>query len=252
MHDIAQEGRTVLFVSHGMGDIKRLCQRAILLVSGSVWHDGPAAEVVDVYLNYMNQAATAGRPAVPAIKRSGATWECPSLAHAPGNDIVRLRSTRVVTEDGQMADAVDVRKSVGIAIEYDVLTPGHVLVPNYHFYNEESFCVFVAHDCDPQWRGRPRPAGRYRSAVWIPGNFFNEGRLTVGVAMSTHQPVVVHFYVLDAIAFTVVDSREADTARGDYHAGPMPGVVRPLLPCTTEFIQPREGIAAFTVEGAAT
>jgi lipopolysaccharide transport system ATP-binding protein len=247
MHDIAQDGRTVLFVSHGMDDIKRLCHRAILLVEGRVRRDGSAGEVVDYYLNYMDQEDPSGASALEA-KGPGPTWE--PAASAPGNEVVRLLAARVLTEDGQPAAAVDVRKPVRIEMDYEVLTPGHVLVPNYHFHNDESFCLFVVHDCDPAWRGRPRPVGRYRSAVRVPGNFFNAGKLTVGVAVSTHQPVVVHFYVPEALAFTVQDSAEPDTARGDFHTGPMPGVIRPLLPCSTELIRPAAGVADLTVKGA--
>ena len=46
-------------------------------------------------------------------------------------------------------------------------------------------------------------------------------------------PVTVHFWERDAVAFQVIDSAEGDTARGDY-GGPVPGVVRPLLPWTHE------------------
>ena len=42
-------GRTVLFVSHNMGAISTLCQRAVYLVSGVVKETGPTAQVVSSY-----------------------------------------------------------------------------------------------------------------------------------------------------------------------------------------------------------
>ncbi len=117
-------------------------------------------------------------------------------------------------------------------MEYEVLKPGSILVPNYHFYNEEGVCAFLASDPDPEWRKRPRPVGRYLSTVWIPGNFLAEGSLVVGAALSTMDPVVVHFYERDAVAFQVIDSLDGDSARGDF-AGPFPGIVRPLLKWNT-------------------
>src|SRR5262245_31721413 len=42
MHDVAQHGRTVLFVSHSMPAITRLCNRVILLDDGRVLRDGTA------------------------------------------------------------------------------------------------------------------------------------------------------------------------------------------------------------------
>ncbi|KAB8144398.1 ABC transporter ATP-binding protein [Chloroflexia bacterium SDU3-3] len=50
MGDVARAGRTVLFVSHNMGAIRGLCQRAIWLDRGGVVADGPVFEVVDRYL----------------------------------------------------------------------------------------------------------------------------------------------------------------------------------------------------------
>jgi lipopolysaccharide transport system ATP-binding protein len=48
-------------------------------------------------------------------------------------------------------------------------------------------------------------------------------------------PVHVHFFERDIVAFQVVDSMDGNSARGDY-AGPFPGVVRPLLKWTSEFV----------------
>ncbi len=51
MEDVGKEGRTVLFVSHNMNTISRLCQRAVLLSAGQVISQGPTEEVVNYYLN---------------------------------------------------------------------------------------------------------------------------------------------------------------------------------------------------------
>jgi len=51
MHDVATEGRTVLFVSHQMEAIQSLCTRAIWLQSGSMTMDGVANDVVAAYLS---------------------------------------------------------------------------------------------------------------------------------------------------------------------------------------------------------
>src|SRR5206468_10579905 len=106
--------------------------------------------------------------------------------------------------------------------------------PNLHFLNEEGLVVFVSADPDPAWRGRKREPGRYVSTAHVPGNFLAEGTLVVGAAVSTMDPVRVHFYERDAVAFEVVDVIAGDSARGDY-GGAIPGVVRPLLSWTNEF-----------------
>lgn len=51
MEDVSQsEGRTVLFVSHNMGTINQLCNKAILLKGGIVSDNGQTADIVRKYM----------------------------------------------------------------------------------------------------------------------------------------------------------------------------------------------------------
>ena len=80
------------------------------------------------------------------------------------------------TEEGEIVDAVDIRKPVGIEMVFEVLKPGHILVPNCPFFNEEGTYVFIASDHDPEWMRKPRPNGRYVSTAWIPGNLLSRNK----------------------------------------------------------------------------
>ena len=46
-----KEGRTVLYVSHNMNTIRRLCDRCIVLDKGKIIFDGDVEEAVDIYLH---------------------------------------------------------------------------------------------------------------------------------------------------------------------------------------------------------
>ena len=214
MQDVAKHGRTVLFVSHNISAVTRLCDRAILLSEGRVVRDGPSDQVGNYYLS--------------AGCETSARREWKDPARAPGNDVVRLRAVRVQTDAGDVCDSLDIRRDILVTMDYEVLQPGHVLVPSLHFLNEEGIYLFVAHDWDSPWRRRPRPAGRYSSTARIPGNFLAEGRLSVAAAVGSYQPFQVHIHERDVVAFQVVDSMGGDSARGDY-SGPQPGVIRPTL-----------------------
>jgi lipopolysaccharide transport system ATP-binding protein len=50
MEQVAGGGRTVMFVSHNMAAIHRLCSRTLYLRQGHLMTDGPSAEVIDRYL----------------------------------------------------------------------------------------------------------------------------------------------------------------------------------------------------------
>jgi len=73
------------------------------------------------------------------------------------------------------------------------------------------------------------------SPAWIPGNFLAEGSLIVDTNISSHVPIIaLHVHQRDAVAFSVIDSFEGDSARGDF-TGPIGGVIRPLVNWTTRF-----------------
>jgi lipopolysaccharide transport system ATP-binding protein len=50
MNDVARDGRTVLFVSHNMAAVRRLCERVILLHAGQVKLDADEGRAVEEYL----------------------------------------------------------------------------------------------------------------------------------------------------------------------------------------------------------
>ncbi len=55
MEDVANLGRTVLFVSHQLGAIQRLCARSIIMQEGRRTFDGPTMEAIDLYLSSLSQ-----------------------------------------------------------------------------------------------------------------------------------------------------------------------------------------------------
>jgi ABC-2 type transport system ATP-binding protein/lipopolysaccharide transport system ATP-binding protein len=58
METAEREGRTVVFVSHNLDAVTRLCSRAILLEAGGMAADGPADDVVVDYLDSLVDRAT--------------------------------------------------------------------------------------------------------------------------------------------------------------------------------------------------
>ena len=59
MQDAGKEGRTVIFVSHNMSSITRLCSRAVMLEHGHIVADGPSEQVVNTYLTHGGSVAAA-------------------------------------------------------------------------------------------------------------------------------------------------------------------------------------------------
>jgi lipopolysaccharide transport system ATP-binding protein len=215
MEDVGRQGRTVLFVSHHMPSITRLCERTILLQDGQMALDGPTQYVVSEYLRTVLQTTP--------------QCEWPDLEEAPGTDIVRLRSVRIKTAECQTTDVFDIRQPIGVELVFEVLKPGYALYPGFSVHNNEGLWLFSSLDTDEKWRQRPRPVGRYKSTGWIPGNLLAEGTMIVGPSIRTEVPEILHLYEPEAIAFQVMENPgDAQTSRVDYQ-GRFPGVIRPML-----------------------
>lgn len=215
MRDVSGSGRTVLFVSHDMSSITRICNRAIALNHGKIVGEGDASEVVREYLS-----SSWGM-------RSEHRFE--SDLQQPKSEFVRLESVRIVNETGETCGTFDVRKKIGIEITYDVLQTGQILLPNYQVYNQERAHLFTIQDVASEWSKRAKEKGRYTSTAWIPGNLMAEGSFFVNVAIVTYLPKMnVHFNAQEVVSFDIFDPMTGDTARGDF-VGKMDGVMRPLV-----------------------
>ncbi len=221
MDDVGRKGRTVLFVSHSMPNITRLCKRAILLENGTVAANGASHSIVNLYLNNGRDTA--------------ASREWTDMSKAPGTDIVRLRGIRIILENGCVMDTVDISQTFGVEMEYEVLKPGYMLMPYYHFYNETNIAAFDVHDTDKAWRRRPRPAGLYKSTAWVHGNLLSEGRMFISAGLTRVDAAQTQFHEKYAVTVQIVENLENDSpARGDW-SGEMGGVVRPLLRWSTQY-----------------
>jgi lipopolysaccharide transport system ATP-binding protein len=223
MEDLSREGRTVVFVSHNMQVLARLCDRALLLERGEVTQDGPSEAVVAHYLQ--------------AVTGTGSRRVWPDLDGAPGGKWARLREARVVDGAGDVASAIDVRRPVGIEIAFTVLRDDRTLFPKIKVIDREGEVAFQALDTNPMWSERPE-VGDHVARAWIPGNFLNEGLYTVDVEVCTLGGVGMHkLDVLaqskEALAFHVHDPGEGDSSKGAF-PGQMRGAVRPLLEWTSE------------------
>jgi lipopolysaccharide transport system ATP-binding protein len=220
MEDLSQSGRTVLFVSHNMQAVSQLCDRALWLDQGRVVRDGVSSDVVATYLQSGLGASS--------------SMEWPDLETAPGDSLARLRSARVVDEEGRVVRAVDVRSRVGIEIGFTVLEHGEPLIPKIKVFDARGDVAFNAMDTSSRWL-EPAAPGDYVTTAWIPENLLNEGLTTVDVGLvSLDAPRLRGHASCDvALSFHVQDPGEGDSARGRF-VGQWKGVVRPLLEWTTE------------------
>jgi lipopolysaccharide transport system ATP-binding protein len=226
MENVAGEGRTVLFVSHNMASIKRLCHRTILLDKGKILGDGPTHTVVEDYLG--SRVGTC------------AEREWCEIDTAPGDNVVRLHAIRAKNGKGQVTAEFNIQEPIYVEMEYWVLQDGFVLDDFFRFYDESGLFLFVSYNIlNSVWRNRKRPAGLYRSVCQISGNFLTEGNIVVWAAIATI-PHTLHALERDAITIHIFDPGSGG-ARGDYAGDWSGGVIRPILEWETECLSKKIG-----------
>jgi homopolymeric O-antigen transport system ATP-binding protein len=216
LEEVGSQGRTVLFVSHNVPMVMRLCSRAILLEEGRILEDGPSQHVTRHYL----KSGTSS----PAERM----W--PDSEDAPGDSVARLRAVRALDEQGRLAHTIDIRRPVLLEIEYWNLQAKVRPTAVFHLLNEDGVRLFATNEFNnAAWRERPLKPGFVRARCRIPGNFLAEGIFSILAAVVSYNPDAVHAIVPDAVSVQIVDHSDGDGVRGVYGGGSWPGIIRPML-----------------------
>lgn len=92
MDDVAREGRTILFVSHNMNAVQRLCTRGVILEGGRKAAEGPARDIV---AQYLASAAARGDSGAPAAGK----WIDVADRPRSGSGEARFESVRFASDD---------------------------------------------------------------------------------------------------------------------------------------------------------
>ena len=213
MSDVAQQGRTVLFVSHNMSAILRLTQEAIVLKKGQLIKRAPTPEAVDFYLS-SGQAETGER-----------LWMADEV---PANSApFKPVALRLKDKTGKVVDTVRSTEPVTVEWEYQLEAPITGLRVGMYLSTMRGEYVFTAFDTDDAQQYEQfgaRQSGRYISRCSIPADFFNEGRYSLGVNASSFG---VRRYFMDenALSFNVDISGAPGTQWPELRQGP----IRPRL-----------------------
>ncbi len=222
MSSVSKHGRTVLFVSHNMAAVTRLCDRGLLMKNGQVIQDGSAADVVHSHVTGGGDQDLSGRE-----------W---AEDDAPGDECCRLRAIKLVSQQGPTSGSISTDDAFGIQMTFDVLEAGQVLNPYFSIVSETGIDLFTTMDRDQQWESEPRKPGRYIMTAWVPSGLLAEGTHYVRAVMRSVKRQYRPFTERDVIAFNMVDEQGSGIGSGWWEGKPG-GVVRPNLDWTTEYVQ---------------
>ncbi|HKO60661.1 MAG TPA: ABC transporter ATP-binding protein [Pyrinomonadaceae bacterium] len=221
IEQVAGEGRTVLFVSHNMPAVQRLCSRTLLLNEGRIVRDGETQSVVREYLT--TGLAQAGER----------TW--PKRDEAPGDNVVRLKAVRALDSEMRIASEFSVREDWYLDVEFWVLAEDFNVNVYVLLYDDSETLIFFVGDFQTdKWHNNHRLPGLHRSRCKIPKDLLNEGTLRILVGLVS-PPSTLRAIERDAIFVRINEDLSTEGARGFYPVTWPGGAVRPILKWQFEY-----------------
>jgi lipopolysaccharide transport system ATP-binding protein len=167
MGDIAHGGRTVVFVSHNMDAVRRLCSRAVWLDAGRVQLEAATGDCVVAYLE--RGGATSG----------GERVFSPPLAFQNGMPAL-LHAVRIFDEKGRIAERFSCASPLTIDIEWEATEALYRPRVGFIMRAGDGSDVLTALDAT-SWESKSRRPGLWTSSCSIPGGLLNEGEYTIDI-----------------------------------------------------------------------
>ena len=213
MSDVAQAGRTVLFVSHNMSAVLRLTQEALVIEKGRLKMRAPTPEAVDYYLSH------------GMAQEGERVWEADEVP--PEAAPFRPIAVRVTNPAGKVSDTVRSSETFKIEIDYCLSAPVSGLRVGIYLMSTRGEYILTSFDTDDSKRFERYPSrnpGHYTSACSFPADLLNEGRYVIGINASSYR-IRRYFQDDQALNFTV----DGTGAPGMHWPEPRLGPVRPRL-----------------------
>ena len=213
MSDVAEQGRTVLFVSHNMSAVLRLTDEALVIDHGQLVLRAPSAEAVDYYLSQ-------------GFSQEGErVWLADEVP--PGAAPFRPQAMRVRNQGRSVSDSIRSVEPVEIEVEYTIDEDIKGLRVGIYLMTTRGEYIFTSFDTDEpeQYTAQAiRQAGHYLSRCTIPADILNEGRYVLGMNASSFR-IKRYFHDERALLFSV----DAAGAPGTHWPEPRMGPLRPRL-----------------------
>jgi lipopolysaccharide transport system ATP-binding protein len=213
MSEVTREGRTVLFVSHNMQAVRRLCRTGILLEHGQLVAEGQLEPVVRRYL------ATVGAP-----EEGRRHWENP--AERPGDELCRVSEVRLTDGDGRLASTFFSSKPIEVTLEFDLAALDTSFTAGFDLASVDGVVVFRSYLTDlAEQDVPPLKVGRNAIRCTIPAGLLNSGRYLVNLRIGLHWVKWI-VYSDDVLRFDVIADHGESLFLNDQAR---PGVVAPIL-----------------------
>lgn len=200
-----QEGRTILYVSHNMNTVRKLCERVVVLDHGQIVFDGPTEAAIKVYLKQADE--TIDKPYVALSERPRPNYSHNEIRM---DYIEMLGKEDVVFEHGDtihfklgwtsLIDLTDLR--IQLIFSHDGSGVGSTFSPPFTSAKKEK---------------------RYATLFDLDTSLFAEGKYSMTIALYHGDKVsgaqYHHDFVIDACVFQIIPVTTDKQYTEWYHPG---------------------------------
>jgi lipopolysaccharide transport system ATP-binding protein len=218
MEDVGKEGRTVLFVSHNMNAVNRICNCGILLEKGEISKKSDDLDqLTKYYLSFSDNAD---------IKNM---WINNSNKLMYENEWFLPIKLFISEEDGKLCDfIVENNRDIWINIEGIVENVNQALTLGYAIYNEEGTLLYWTYQTDQNEENWPKlKKGYFRIRSKLPKNLLNEGTYKIEMIGSIH--FIKWFLEPGKNVPTVYFKIQGGLSDSPYWIAKRPGVIAPII-----------------------
>ncbi len=109
IYEFRTSGKTVVIVSHGLGTLRNLCDRAAWIHHGELARLGPVNDVIDSYLESTGQLVNSPASSISVVR--------------PGSGEIRIERVELIDSDGVSVDRAKTGDAVTLRISWFCDTP---------------------------------------------------------------------------------------------------------------------------------
>lgn len=206
LYALRRSGRTIVVVSHGLGQLEGLCDEITWLERGEVQERGPAVDTIAAYLRRVNEQEAARTPMVEATRDD-------DRGARAGDQSISVRNARIIQSDG--TPITHAETGVTFAVRLGITAAQDVLGPNVRIavQHESGPLVTMVSNHQHGIDFGVVPAGDHAVDITLTDNPLLPGRYRVHVDVFDHTGSRLLDSWNDAVEFAV-RSRSGEIGQG--------------------------------------
>lgn len=215
MEEVTRGGRTVLFVSHNIGAVRRICTRGAWLDGGRLRLLGSAGECVDAYM---------ANASVEDAQNAG-VFDLRNRTDRIGSAHSRIAEIRLLNSQGQAYSSFEFGETFRVAFAIDCRELTRSCFVGITVLGADGTSVLGTHQYDSSELRDLKPGTDYRLSCLFEPNLLKPGRYALQVGVMDFSTWECHDWIYSAGEFEIT----AGSGKFGRMADSRPAYVQPIL-----------------------